>query len=336
MHAHGPGHSHSHAHGGSPRANANESRARSRRRLSITLGLAATYMVAEAVGGWWTGSLALLADAGHMLSDVTALALSLFAIWIAQRPADRRRTFGYSRAEILAALGHGAALVVVALLVASEAIERLASEAPAVDGGTAAAVAFGGLIINGIGLFILSAGRHESLNVRGAWLHVMSDALGSIAAIASGVAIWWADWRWADPLASLAICALVLWSAWHLLRAALDILMETVPSHLDVGEIREALLDLPDVMGLHDLHVWTIGSQDVALSSHVVAREESDSREVLGAVQDVLAKAFSIRHATIQIEAGTGAEADCDAGCDPTSEPGASLTERKTDGSVSD
>ena len=299
-----------------------EQRAANRRRLGLTLGLAASYMVAEVLGGLWTGSLALLADAGHMASDVAALALSLFALWVAQRPADARRTFGHTRAEILAALGQGAALVAVALMVVLEALDRLAAPAPVAAPGMLA-IASGGLVVNLAGLWILNRGRRHSLNVRGAWLHVLSDALGSLGAITAGAAIWAFGWNWADPAASLAICGLILLSAWHLLREAVDILMETAPRHLDVEEIQRALAESPEILEVHDLHVWTIGSGEVSLSSHVVARDGAESAQVLSRIHELLASRFGIHHTTIQVEppdyAGSSANSElaCEGACSP-------------------
>ncbi len=200
------------------------SRAEQQRRLTWTLVMAASYMVAEVVGGLWTGSLALLADAGHMLSDVAALALSMFALWLAERPAPAARTFGYRRIEILAALANGTALVVVALFILLEAWER-SSAPPEVLGLPMLAIATGGLAVNVAGLLLLHSGRDQSLNLRGAWLHLLSDALGRVGAITAGAALWLFDWRWADPVASLAISALVLIAAWHLLLEAIDVLM---------------------------------------------------------------------------------------------------------------
>lgn len=273
-----------------------------RRRVRAALALAAVYMAAEVVGGWWTGSLALLADAGHMLSDVAALSVTLVAIRIAERPADARRTFGHTRAEILAALGQGAGLVLVALLVVLEAVERLGAPR-AVEAGGMLVIATGGLLVNLAALAILEAGRGHSLNVRGAWLHVLSDALGSVGAIAAGLAIALAGWTWADPAASLLIAGLIVLSAWHLIREAVDVLMETAPAHLDVEEIRRALAAEPGVADVHDLHVWTIGSGEVSLSAHVVATEPAErAPAVLRRLHGVLARRFGIEHATVQIE----------------------------------
>lgn len=293
-----PGRGHRHAH---LREHAPLDRAGQRRRLLVALGLAAAYMVAEVVGGLLTGSLALLADAGHMLSDVAALALSTFALWLSERPAGDARTFGWHRVEILAALANGVALVAIALVVVVEAMERLAAPPP-VLAGPMLAVATGGLVVNGIALAVLHGGRRASLNLRGAWLHVLSDALGSVGAIAAALALLVFDWRLADPIASIAIAALVVGSAWHLLRETVAVLLEAAPSHIDVAVLRDALCALPGVVSVHDLHVWTITSGMVSLSCHVQSAEHVCDAELLAAVQRLLRQRFSIDHVTIQIE----------------------------------
>ncbi len=278
-----------------------EPNARNRRRLAIALALAAVYMFAEIAGGLYTNSLALLADAGHMFSDIAALALSLFAIWIAQRPPTPQRTYGYYRTEILAALANGALLIAVAIFIVLEAFARV-GEPREVLGGPMLAIATGGLAVNAAGLWILRAGRHENLNVRGAWFHVLSDALGSVAAIGAGVLIWAFGWYWADPLASVLIGALVIHAAWALLRESVAVLMEGVPAHLDVDEVHDAIRAVAGVMAVHDLHIWTISSGLVSLSSHVVADESRGSPEVLRDICRVLGERFGIEHATIQVE----------------------------------
>ncbi len=309
---------HDHA-GHAPGHNHGNHRQLNHRRLTQALVLAAVYMVAEIVGGIATGSLALLADAGHMASDVTALALALFASWVASRPSGDRWTYGRTRAEILAALAQGTALVAVALLIVVEAIERLSSPTPVIGGGMLA-IAAGGLVVNLLGLWILHDGRHDSLNIRGAWLHVLSDALGSVGAMTAGFLIWRFGWRWADPAASLTICILILFSAWHLLREAVDVLMEAAPRHLNVSEIREALSNLTAVLAVHDLHVWTIGSGEVSLSCHLVGSDSAQPSELLQASYELLGQRFSIAHATIQIEPGSFAgetpTSVCSGGCD--------------------
>jgi cobalt-zinc-cadmium efflux system protein len=277
------------------------SRVEQRRRLAWTLAMAAAYMVAEVLGGLWTGSLALLADAGHMLSDVAALALSLFALWLAERPAPAARTFGYRRIEILAALANGSALVVVAVFILLEAWERSAAP-PEVLGLPMLAIATGGLLVNVVGLLLLHGGRDQSLNLRGAWLHLLSDALGSVGAMTAGLCIYAFGWTLADPIASALIALLVLWSAWSLLRETADVLLESAPPHLDVADISEALCAMPGVASVHDLHVWTITSGMVSLSCHVTADANPSPAELLGRLQEVLRTRFSIEHVTIQIE----------------------------------
>ena len=287
-------HSHAHAH-------AREERAHDQGRLAAVLVLSALYLVAELVGGLLTGSLALLADAGHMLSDVGALALALFAFWLAERPAGAARTFGWRRFEILAALANGLVLALVALGVGLEAIQRLETPRP-VQGLAAFAIASGGLAVNLLGLGLLRRSRERSLNLRGAWLHLLGDALGSVAAMTSGLLIWAFDWRAADPLVSLAIGALVLRSAWALLRETVDVLLEAAPGHLDVDELRGAIALESGVVSVHDLHVWTITSGMISLSCHVRSSCGVDDHVLLARLQDLLRRRFAIHHATIQIE----------------------------------
>ncbi len=270
-------------------------------RLGVALGLAATYMIAEVIGGLWTGSLALLADAGHMLSDVVALSLSVLAIRLARRPATAQQTYGHHRTEILAALAHGLLLVGVAVYIVTEAAERIQSPQP-ILGGPMLVIASGGLAVNLVGLWVLSEGRHHSLNVRGAWLHVLSDALGSIGAITAGALVWRFGWYWADPVASALIALLVVYSAWALLREAAAVLMEWAPGHVDVQQVEGCIAALPGVLAVHDLHVWTISNGMVALSGHVVAQNSTGHGKLLQEISDLLHRRFEISHATIQIE----------------------------------
>ena len=292
-----------------------------RRRLVFVLLLSLSYAGIELVGGYLTGSLALLADSLHMVSDVAALALSFLATWMASRPASQRRTFGNSRAEILAALANGLGLAVVAVFITVHAVERFASPQD-VHGEGVMIVAVGGLLINLLSLYILEAGRGESINVRGAWLHVASDALASVGVIVAGLGIWALGWIWLDPTVSIAVSLLVLISAWNLVREALDVLMEAMPAHLDPEEIRDQLLDISGVSALHCLHVWTIGSGEISLSSHLVVDSERDTDPLLREVRDRLAERFEIDHTTIQIEfadAEGGIEPACGEVCDPAS-----------------
>jgi cobalt-zinc-cadmium efflux system protein len=271
--------------------------------------LVAGYMVAEVVGGLLTNSLALLADAGHMFSDVAALALALFALWFAGRPAPRQHTYGYYRIEILAALANGATLVAVSIFILFEAYERLWNP-PEVRGGLMIVIAAGGLLVNVVSLWLLHSARNESLNVRGAWLHVVTDLLGSLQAVVAGALIVAFRWTWADPVASVLIGLLVLYSAWRLVTASVSVLMENAPGHLEVDSIQEALRDVEGVSEVHDLHVWTITSGLTALSVHLLARPEYDGQweGVLGKARELLRHRFGISHTTIQIEGPCGCE----------------------------
>jgi cobalt-zinc-cadmium efflux system protein len=217
--------------------------------------------------------------------------------------------------EILAALAQGVALVAVALMIFIEAVDRVGS-APEVNGLGMMVVASGALLANAIGLVLLNSGRHESINIRGVWLHLATDAIGSVGVIAAGAAVWLLGWVWVDTAASLVISVLVLFAAWQLLRDAVDILMEAAPGHLDVDEIRQALATLPDVASVHDLHVWTIGNGEISLSSHLVSPPGGDPNGLLHEVRRLLGESFSIRHSTVQIEIGDGSEDDCEGACD--------------------
>jgi cobalt-zinc-cadmium efflux system protein len=271
------------------------------RRLKLVLGLVLVYMLAEVVGGLLTNSLALLADAGHMLSDAGALALSLFAFWIARKPPTAGHTYGFYRTEILAALANGATLVAISIYIFIEAFRRLGAP-PEVQGGWMMAIAAGGLLINLSGLAILHGGRDSGLNMRGAWLHVLSDALGSAGALTAGLAIWWFGWNWADPVASLLIGVLVLYSSWGLLRETVSVLMESAPGHIDVDEVRGTISAVPGVTSAHDLHVWTISSGMVALSAHVSTPEQARHAQILTELKRALHDRFGIDHVTIQVE----------------------------------
>lgn len=271
-------------------------------RLRVTLVLAAAYLVAEAVGGWWTNSLALLADAGHMLSDVAALGISLAALKAASLPATSSRTYGYHRAEALAALVNAVALCVVAVGISWEAVQRLGSP-PDVAAPVAFLIATGGLVVNLAGLAVLRDHHHHGgVAVRSAWLHLVGDALGSAGAMTSAALIALYGWRWADPLASLLIAALIVRSATRLLVETLDVLMEHAPDHIDVDQVRASLGTLPGVTGVHDLHVWTITSGMDALSGHVVLAPGTRGREVLVKARQMLQERFGIGHITLQVE----------------------------------
>ena len=288
-------HSHGHDHCGHSPSTAN------RKRLLLTLILAAGYMVAEIIGGLISNSLALLADAGHMFSDVASLALSVFAIWIADRPAGSQRTFGSYRAEILAALVNGATLVAVSFFIVYEAWHRF-SDPPEVRGGLMMWIAVGGLIVNLFGLAVLHGGKEHSLNVRGAWLHVLSDTLGSVATIVAGLLVMNFGWHIADPVISALIALLVVVSAWRLLLDSAWVLMQAAPANIDVPELNAALAATPGVLGVHDLHVWTITSGMDSVSCHIVSDGTQPYDELLQRVRDVVVNQFSIDHVTVQIE----------------------------------
>jgi cobalt-zinc-cadmium efflux system protein len=270
-------------------------------RLALTLLLVLVYMLVELVGGLVANSLALLADAGHMLSDAAALVLSLLAMWIARRPPTARRTFGYYRAEILAALVNGAALVAISIYVFVEAYFRFRSP-PRVMGAWMMAIAVGGLLVNVAGLVILHGARNDSLNVHGAWLHVLGDAAGSVGTIVAGGLIWALGWNWADPLASVLIGVLIILSSWQLLQETVAVLMESSPAHIDVDEVRDAIVSFEGVTGVHDLHVWTITSGLHSLSAHVSVRDDLPAADLLQRVRQRLHDRFGIDHLTIQLE----------------------------------
>jgi cobalt-zinc-cadmium efflux system protein len=269
--------------------------------LRTALAVTAVLCLAELIGGWLTNSLALVSDAAHMFTDVSALGLSLFALWIGGRPASEKKTFGYYRAEILAALVNGMTLWVVVVFILAEAWRRL-HDPPAVAGGGMLALATVGLLVN---LFVASRlreHRHRSLNLRGAYVHVISDLLGSVGAVAAGATIVLTGWTVADTVASALIAALILVGSWALVSEAVDVLMEAVPAHIDVEELRRSLERVPGTDEVHDLHVWTLTTGRYALSAHaVLAADHRDADEVLTAMTDVCA-GFDIDHVTIQIE----------------------------------
>ena len=286
---------HDHPHHGIPHGDRTRS-------LAWTLALVIAYTVAEVIGGIWSGSLALLADAGHMVSDAAALALTLFAIRFARKAPTAERTFGFHRAEILAALVNGVTLIAIALFIFMEAYERL-QQPPEVEGGLMLGVAAGGLAVNLAGLWLLRGSHAHDLNVRGAWLHVFTDALGSVQAIAAGALILMYGWYWVDPLASILIALLVVYSAWSLISQSVHVLMEGAPPHIPVADVRTALKDLDTVKDVHDLHIWSITSGFVALSAHIVVEDGANEGAVLKSSERVLVERFGIRHTTIQIDA---------------------------------
>ncbi len=272
-----------------------------RRRLIAVLALTFAYMLAEAIGGFLTNSLALLSDAGHMLADVASLVLALLALWFAARPVTTKKTYGYYRMEILAALANGAALVVISLLIAYEAFQRLKSPED-VKGFQVMLIALGGLAVNTVSAFVLHAASEENLNMRGAFLHVMGDVLGSLGAIVAGLLIWRWGWMAADPLISVAMCLLIIYSSWQLIRDSVNILLESTPSHINIRAVVDAMHAVTGVTDVHDLHVWTISSGMEALSAHVTIEPGISHRAALEELQERLRTGFNIGHLTIQIE----------------------------------
>ncbi len=285
MHAH-----HRHTHG-----------SRHKHRLLAVFALTAGFLVVEAGVGLWTGSLSLLADAVHMLVDAGGLLLSLLAVWFAERPATPAKTYGYYRVEILAALVNGVVLCVMAIAILVATYQRL-WQPPHVPGGPILAVAVLGLAVNAAGLWLLHAGAEESLNVRSAYLEVMSDAVSSGVVILAAVIILTTGWTIADPIAGALIALFILPRTWALLRQTVNVLLEGAPAHLDVTEIEEALVSAPSVRRVHDLHVWTLTSGREAMSAHVVVEAGAPSDRILEALHLILHARFGIDHTTIQIE----------------------------------
>jgi cobalt-zinc-cadmium efflux system protein len=288
------------AHDGHAHARATAA-ARSRPRLALTLALTCGFLLVELVAGFWTGSLALLADAGHMLTDAGALALALFATWIAARPPTPAKTYGYYRAEILAALVNALVLLVVAGAILAEAWRRW--EAPsAILAGPMGAVAAGGLAVNLGCAWLLHHGAGDSLNVRAAYLEVLSDALSSLATLVAAGVVLATGWTAADPLAGVLIALLIVPRTWSLLKQAVNVLLEGTPPHLELGEIETAMCAVPGVRRVHDLHVWTLTSGREAMSAHVVVGDVRESERLLDALHALLHARFGIDHTTMQLE----------------------------------
>ena len=272
-----------------------------RRALAGALGLVASFLVVEVVVGVLAGSLAVLADAGHMLSDVASLALALFAAWLAARPPTPQRSFGYRRAEILAALANGVALVVVAIWIFVEAVRRL-PDPPDVLGGWVLAVGAVGLAVNLAAAAVLHRASSHSLNVRGALLHVFADLWGSVGVVVAGAVILATGWELADPLAAMLIGVLVLASAWRLLSESVAILLETTPGDMAAEEVGRTILAVPRVVQVHDLHVWTITSGFPALSAHVLVEPGADCHAIRRQIEAVLRERFALDHTTLQVD----------------------------------
>jgi cobalt-zinc-cadmium efflux system protein len=243
-----------------------------------------------------------------MFSDAAALGLSLFAAWIAERPPTPEHSYGYRRAEILAALANASTLIAISIVIFFQAIRRF-YEPPEVQGVWVMAIAFGSFLVSLLGMAILHRDKSQNLNVHGAWLHMMTDAIGTLAAIGAGGLIYAFGWNWADPVASILIGILVIYSSWALLKEAVAILMERTPGDLDIQEVHAALVAVSGVRAVHDLHAWTITSGMVSLSAHVIVGDDQSTRDVLRAARETLHERFGLDHVTIQVET----EGDC--GC---------------------
>lgn len=270
--------------------------------LLIAFLLTSTFLIAEVIGGFITGSLALLSDAAHMLTDASALAIALVAIQIGKRPADKRRTFGYLRFEILAAAFNAILLFLVAMYILYEAYQRFRSPMEIESTGMLI-IASLGLIINLISMRLLSARKDSSLNVKGAYLEVWSDMLGSVGVIAGALIIRFTGWTWVDSVIAVGIGFWVLPRTWVLLRESINVLLEGVPEGMDLEKLQKSVLEIPSVQSVHDLHVWSISSGKVSLTMHVVSDDSENLHPVLIAtIQSLLAEQFEIHHTTIQIE----------------------------------
>jgi cobalt-zinc-cadmium efflux system protein len=275
--------------------------ARHRDRLIAVFALTLATFVVEVVGGLVSNSLALLADAGHVFTDVFGIGFALTAIWIAERPATSERTFGFLRLEIFAAVANALLLFGVAAFVLYEAWRRL-SAPPEVESGLMLAVAVVGLAANGVSLYLLRDAQAQSLNMRGAYLEVFGDVAGSAAVIVAALVIALTGWTQADALASAAIGLLILPRTWHLLREALDVLLEATPKGIDLGHVRTHILEAPGVVDVHDLHAWTITSGVNVVSAHVVLGEDAKTGDILDHLGTCLSEDFDVKHSTFQLE----------------------------------
>ena len=270
------------------------------RNLRIALGLTATLLVVEVIGGILSNSIALLADAGHMLTDVAALGLALFVAWFSKQPSTPQKTFGYLRWEILAAFVNGATLLLISAWILWEAVLRLRAPEP-ISGGLMLVVAVAGLVVNIIAARVLVRGSTDNLNARGAYLHVLGDLLASVGTVAAAIAIRYTGWLVADPIASILTTVLIMRGAWLLVRESVDILLESTPAHIPLPAVRGQLEAIPGIESVHDLHVWAVTPAVVAMSAHCIVREPAQHQHVLEHIHDAM-RLFGIEHVTIQLE----------------------------------
>jgi cobalt-zinc-cadmium efflux system protein len=270
------------------------------RGLRIALALTALFLVAEVIGGLVSHSLALLADAGHMLTDVAALGLSLFVTWFSQQPETPEKTYGYLRWEILAALLNGATLLAISVWIIGEAFVRLRHPRP-VESGLMLGVAAASVVTNVTSAWLLHGGSRASLNLRGAYVHVLGDLSGSVGTVVAALLVRYTGWLMADPLASIVMTALIGRGAWRLVRESVDILLEATPSHISAPAVRAQLTSIPGIESVHDLHVWTVTSGVIAMSVHAIVREPERHQHVLEHIHDAV-RLFGIEHVTVQLE----------------------------------
>ena len=302
---------HSHGSGGGQGQGHDHGQGANKKALAVVLSFTLTYMVAEIIGGILTGSLALLADAAHMASDNIALGLALFAFWMAAKPPTPNRSFGYKRAEILAALFNGATIVAVSIWIFYEAYNRF-QDPPEILGGWMMVVAVIGLLVNLAGTLILTRSAGENLNMQGALRHVLADLLGSIGVIAAALVIVVTGWSYADPIISIFIGVLVLFSSWKLLRDSVSILLESSPPGIDAEEVGKKMAGVEGVEEVHDLHIWMVTSGFPALAAHVLVGKEDDCHQKRRDLEELLETEFDIDHTTLQVdhvgdhEAGNG------------------------------
>lgn len=283
------GHSHDHT------VNANETN------LKWALGLTGSYLIAEVIGGFYFNSLALLSDAAHMMTDVAALVIALVAIRIGSKPADSRRTFGYRRFEILAAAFNAILLFGIAIYVLVEAIKRF-SDPETVESAGMMIVATIGLVVNIISMRLLMSGKDKSFNVKGAYLEVWADMIGSVGVIAGGIAIYYTGWTWVDPVVAIGIGLWVLPRTWILLRDTTNVLLEGVPNGIKLDDVRTEIVKLSGVTDVHDLHIWSMSNDDLSCTAHVIITEGSEPAAVRRQVATLLDEKFNIEHTTVQTE----------------------------------
>lgn len=291
---------HSHSHADHDHHDHIHGRNTSLRVLLIAVILTLAFAVVEALGGWWAGSLVLLSDAGHMASDSLALGISAFAAWITLRPPSAQHSYGLGRAEVISAWISSLLMIGVVIAIITEAIERFHNPRP-VSGGLVMGIASIGLILNLSIAWILSRGE-ATLNIRGAILHVMGDLFGSVAALISGAVIYFKGWTMIDPISSIFICVLILFSSWQLLRESLLVLMEGVPPHINLQEVGSAMASIDKVKSIHDLHIWTLSSGVTVLSAHIQIDESNQWDNVLKNLRELLAEKYGIDHVTLQPE----------------------------------